>query len=77
MSKIECGGSLVLKHMFDLVMNVNDASLRLLTDGLQDLEVKYVPRKNIVTVVSYLKETLLLLQNCAAIPTEEMRLRTM
>ena len=69
---MECGGPLVLKKMLDIVMNDNDAALPSLMEGLQNLRMKDVPGENIGTVVSYLKGTLLLLQNCAAILTDVM-----
>ena len=73
-STMECGGPLVLKKMLDIVMNVDDAALRSLTEGLQNLRMKDVPGENVGTVVSYLKGALLLLQNCGAIPTDAMGL---
>ena len=64
----------MLKKMLDIVMNVNDAALRSLTEGLQSMCMKDVPGENVGTVVSYLKGALLLLQNCGAIPTNTMGL---
>ena len=64
----------MLKKMLDIVMNVDDAALWSLTGGLQNLRMKDVPGENVGTVVSYLKGALLLLQNCAAIPTDAMGL---
>ena len=55
------------------MINVNDAALRSLMEG-QNLRMKDVPGENVGTVVSYLKGALLLLQNCAAIPTDAMGL---
>ncbi len=65
---------LVLKKMLDIVMNVDNAALCSLTEGLQKLRIKDVPGGKVGTMVSYLKGALLLLQNCAAIPTETMGL---
>ena len=73
-NELENGGPLVLKKMLDIVMNVDDAALRSLTEGLQSLRMKDVPGENVGTVVSYLKGALLLLQNCSAIPTDAMGL---
>ena len=59
--------------MLDIVMSVDDAALRSLTEGLQSLRMKDVPGENVGTVVSYLKGGgLLLLQNCGTIPTDTM-----
>ena len=55
-------------------MNVDDAALRSLTENLQNLRMKDMPGENVETVISYLKCDLLLLQNCAAIPTDTMGL---
>ena len=56
--------------ILDIVMNVDDTALRLLTEGLQNLRMRDVPGENVGTVVSYLKGPLALLQNCTAIPTD-------
>ena len=73
-SALESGGPSVLKKTLDIVMDVDDAALRSLTESLQNLWMKDVPGKNVGTVASYLKGSLLLLQNCGAIPTNTMGL---
>ena len=73
-SALESGGPLVLKKTLDIVMDVDDTALRLLTESLQHLRMKDVPGKKVGTVVSYLKGDLLLLQNCSAISTDTMGL---
>ena len=49
------------------VMDVEDSALCSLTEGLQNLRMKDITWENICTVVSYLKGSLFLLQNCQAI----------
>ena len=65
-STLESGGTLVLKKKLDIMMDVDDAALRLLTESLQNLRIKDVPGENVGTVVSYLKGALVLLQNSFA-----------
>ena len=67
---LESGGPLVLKLMFDVVMDVDDAALRALTEGIQKIRMKDIPGENIDTLVSYLKGSLLLLKNCGELPTD-------
>ena len=64
----------MLKKMLDIVMNVDNAALHSLTEGLQNLRMKDASGENVGTVVKYLKGALLLLNNCAAIPTNTMGL---
>ena len=71
---MEMGGSLVLKMMLDIIMDVDDSALRGLTQSLQTLRLKDVPGENVCTAVSYLKGALLLLQNCSGLPTDTMGL---
>ena len=52
---LETGGPLVLKLMFDVVMDVDDAALRALTEGIQKISMKDIPGENIDTLFSYLK----------------------
>ena len=73
-SDLEAGGPLVLKKTLDIVMYVDDSTLRSLTEALQTLRMKDVAGENMSTIVSYLKGALLLLQNCGAIPTDIMGL---
>ena len=60
----------MLKLMLDVVMDVEDSSLRSLVQSLQTLRMKDIEGENIATVVSYLKGALLLLKNCAELPTD-------
>ena len=56
--------------MFDVVVDVDDAALRALTEGIQKIRTKDIPGENIGTLVSYLIGSLLLLKNCAELPTD-------
>ena len=60
--------------MLDIVMDVDDSVLRLLTQNLQTLRMKDVPGNNVETISSYLKGVLLILSNCNKMPTNVMRL---
>lgn len=60
-SALEAGGPIVLKLMLDVAMDIDDSSLRSLTQGIQTLCLKDVPEENVGTVVSNLKGELLLL----------------
>ena len=71
---MELGGALALKKILNIVMNINDAALRSLIESLHNLRMKDVPGENVGTVVSYLKVTLILLQNYLAIPTDTIGL---
>ena len=51
-------------------MDVEDSASRLLVQSLQALRMKDIEGENVRTVVSYLKGALLLLKNCADIPTD-------
>ena len=55
-------------------MDVDDAALKSLTEALQHLRMKDVARENVETVVSYLKDALLLLKNGLLIPIDVMEL---
>ena len=61
-SALESGGPVVLKMILDVVMDIDESSLRSLTQGLQALRLKDVPGEHFGTVVSYLKGMLTLLQ---------------
>ena len=50
-------------------MDVEYSALRSLVQSLQTLCMKDIEGKNVGKVVSYLKGTLLLLKNCAELPT--------
>jgi len=50
-SEPEVGGPIILKIMLDVVMDVDDSSLRYLTQSFQTLCLKYVPGENVGTVV--------------------------
>ena len=52
-----------MKKTLELIMDVDDAALRSLTEALQMLQMKDVAGENMGTVVSYLKGSLLLLKN--------------
>lgn len=67
---LESGGPLILKLMFDVVMDVDDAALRVVTEGIQKIRTKDLPGENVDTLVSYLKGSLLVLKNCAELPTD-------
>ena len=64
----------MFKKMIDIVMDVENSALRLLTESMQNLWMKDVAGENMGTVVNYLIGALVLLQNCAAIPTDTMGL---
>ena len=55
MSELESGGSLILKKILDIVMDVDDSVLQSLMESIQNLRMKDVPGKNVGTLVSYLK----------------------
>jgi len=67
---LEAGGLLNLKLMLDIIMDVDDSALRVLTENFQRLWMKDVAGENVETVVSYLKGALMLLSNCKKIPTD-------
>ena len=46
-SPLENGGPLVLKMMLDIVMNVDDAALRLLVQSIQSLRMKDIAGENV------------------------------
>ena len=73
-SPLEIGEPLVLKIIFDMMMGVDDSFLRALTEVIKRIRMKYIPDKNVDTLVSYLKGSLLLLKNCAELPTDIIRL---
>ena len=54
----------MLKPIFDIVTNVNDAALRLLVQSIQTIRMKDIVGEHVGTVVSYLKGVVMLLQNC-------------
>ena len=70
------GGTLVLKMILEIFVDVNDSTLRSLTQSLYTLCMKDIPGENMGTVMSYLKGVLLLLQNCSDLPTRIMGLLT-
>jgi len=51
---LEMGGPLVLKHMLDINMDVNDSALRAYTQSLQTLWLMDFPGTNVCTAVSFL-----------------------
>ena len=56
--------------MLDIVIDIEDFALRSLVQSLQSLRMKDIEGENVGTVVSYLKGALLLLKNCAELPTD-------
>ena len=58
------------KLMLDIVMEVEDSALCSLVQSLQTLRMKDIEGENVRTAVSYLKGALLLLKNCAELPTD-------
>ena len=74
MSPLEAGGTYTLKLMLDIMMDVEDSALCLLVQRLQTLQMKDIKGENESTVVSYLKGTLLLLQNCTELTTDTLGL---
>ena len=56
--------------MLEFVMDVEDSALYLLVQSVQVLWMKNVSGENVLTVVSYLKGTVLLLQNCTDLPID-------
>ena len=73
-SPMESGGPLILKLMLDIIMDVDNSVLRVLTTSLQTLWLKNVPGENIYTAVGYLKGALMLLHNRSELPTDTMGL---
>ena len=71
---MESGGPLILKLVLDIIMDVDDSTLRAITTLFQTLQLKDGPGKNVCTAVSYLKGALMLLQNCSEIPTNTIGL---
>ena len=71
---LELGGPLILKLMLEIIMDVDDSALRTLTTSLQTLWLKDVSGESVCTVVSYLKEALMLLKNCSELTTDAMEL---
>ena len=58
--------------MLDIVLDVDDNTLYLLTHSLQNLRVKDVQGKNMFSVLSYLKEIMVLLHKCTKFLTDLM-----
>ena len=56
MSLLDAGGPLVLKLILEIVMGVDNITLRLLTHSLQMLQMKDALGENVDMVVSYLRE---------------------
>ena len=71
---MEIGGPLVLKLMLEIMMDVDDSALRVLTQSLQMIRLKDLPGEYVCTRVSYLKEAFLLLQNNVGLITDIMGL---
>lgn len=64
----------MLKVMLDIIIDVDDSTLRALTQRPQILQLKYVSGKNVYNAVCYLKSAMILLQNCSGLPTHTMGL---
>jgi len=69
MSQLESGRLLVLKLMFNIIVDVDASALQLPTQSLQLIYLKGIPGDNVSTVMAYLKEALVLLHNCLTLPT--------
>ena len=57
-------GGLVLKKMVGVIIDVDDSAIRILIQNLQVLQLVNVG-ENVGTLVSFLKEALMLIKNCA------------
>jgi len=73
-SEPEAGGPLVFNMILDIVTDFEDSALRSLMQSLQHLRLVDVPGKHVGTVVSYLKGSLMMLQNCDEVPTDTLGL---
>ena len=73
-SALEVGGLLVLKKILDINMDVDNCAVRALTQNVQVLPMKGVPGETVETVVSFLKGALMLIRNCATLPTDTIGL---
>ena len=62
-SGLEQCGPLVFK-MVEVVMNVEDSSLRSMTEKIKTVRMKYIPGENVGVIASYLKGVILLLDDC-------------
>ena len=71
---MQLDGMLNLKLILDLIIEVDDNSLRLITQHLQTLRMKDVPGDTVRTIFSYMKGVLLLLGNCGKMLTDVMGL---
>ena len=71
---MEKGGPLAFKMMLDVVMDVEDSSLRSMTGRIKTVRMKDIPGENIGTIASYLKGVILLLDNCNSLPTDVLGL---
>ena len=71
---MEKGGPLAFKMMLEVVMDVEDSSLRSMTDRIKTVRMKDIPGENIGTIASYLKGVILLLDNCNSLPTDVLGL---
>ena len=56
--------------MLDVVMDVEDSSLRSIIDRIKTVRMKDIPGENVGTIASYLKGVMLLLDNCNSLPTD-------
>ena len=55
-------------------MDVEDSSLRSMTDHIKTVRMKDIPGKNVGTIASYFKGVVLLLDNCNSLPTDVLGL---
>ena len=74
MSIIELDGPLVIKLIPDIVIDVYNITLHLLTHNIENLKMKEISGEFAGTAVSYLKGPLMILQILGEIPTNTMGL---
>ena len=65
---------MVFKMMLNVAMDVEDSSLRSITDGIKTVRMKDIPGENIGIIASSLKGVILLLDNYNSLPTDVLRL---
>jgi len=73
-SGLERGGHMVLKMMLEVVMDVEDGSLRSMTEMIKTVRMKDIPGENMGVIASYLKAVIFLLDNCNSLPTDVLEL---
>ena len=53
---------------------MDNSALRALTENLQNIQIKDIKGENVGNISSYLKGSLILLQNCGKMPTDTISL---